>query len=71
MITLNAWNISLSPDTDPVLAWKGADYQINPHIKFFLLNGVYLPAYPVQFRTYQGNFQVPIQTSFNTKNFYY
>lgn len=71
-ISLNAWNISLSPVVDPVLAWKDEKYQINPYIKLFLLNWVYLPSYFGSGRSsYEETFQVPIETTFNTKNFYY
>jgi hypothetical protein len=70
-VSLDAWNLTLSPVSDPVLAWKDEKSQINPYIKIFLLNGIYLPDYPVQFHTYKEQFQVPVETSFNTKNFYY
>lgn len=69
-ISMDARNLTLSPDTDPTLAWKQNEYQINPHIKVFLLNRVYLPMRQEKLPAYKQQFQFVLQTAFNTKTLY-
>lgn len=69
-ISLDAWNLMIYPDADPTLMWKNDDYQINPYIKVFLLNKVYLPAWKNKLQSLPQDFQVVVETTFNTKNFY-
>ncbi|MDR0651604.1 MAG: hypothetical protein LBG59_09785 [Candidatus Peribacteria bacterium] len=69
-ISMDARNLMLSPDTDPTLAWKSDAYQINPHIKIFLLNRVYLPMRQKKIPAYLEQFQFALQTAFNTKTLY-
>jgi hypothetical protein len=69
-ITLDAWNLTLYPTVDPVLMWNKEEVQINPHIRVFLLNKVYLPAWKNKIQSLPRDFQVAAETSFNTKNFY-
>jgi hypothetical protein len=69
-ITLDAWNLTVYPDSDPVWAWKRDDYQINPYLKIFLLNKVYTPAWKNKIQNLPRDFQVAAETSFNIKSFY-
>jgi type II secretory pathway pseudopilin PulG len=69
-ISLDAWNLTIYPDSDPSLAWKEPAYQINPSIKIFLLNRVYIPAWKFKIKSTPKDFQVAVETTFNTKNFY-
>ena len=69
-ITLDAWNLTLYPDTDPVLMRDKPEYQINPYVKIFLLNKVYLPARRHKVQNLPEHFQVTAETTFNTKSFY-
>jgi len=65
-------NISISPLWNPELFWTEQNRQINPYMKIFVVNWVYLPEYA------SGNsvgssimeFKVPIQTTINMKSFY-
>ena len=69
-ITLAAWNIAVYPDSDPSLMWQNEDFQINPYIKIFLLNKVFLPAWKNKIQALPKHFQVAAETSFNTRSFY-
>jgi len=72
-ISLEARNLAIYPTKDPVLAWKSpvSDvYQINPYIKIFLLNRVYMPQRSAKLRNFSANLQIVLQTAFYTKSFY-
>ena len=60
-------NLSISPTWDPDLYWLSEWRQINPYMKILIVNGVYLPWNNGNSIT---NFNVPIETSINMKDFY-
>ena len=68
--SISAWNFSLSPVKDPVLAWLGQDFQINPVITFSLFSTLYYGAGENKFPSFLVP-SIPLQTTFNTKNFYF
>ncbi|MDR0859734.1 MAG: hypothetical protein LBO09_01800 [Candidatus Peribacteria bacterium] len=69
-MTVDAWNLTIYPDTDPQLAWNGTDYQINPYVKVFMLNRIYLPRWRLKLQRYFQDFQIAVETIFNTRSSY-
>ena len=67
-MSLKAWNITISPDTSPILAWRDG-VQINPYVKITLLNDLYLPQRKNRVSPY-FNASITLSTAFNTKSFY-
>ena len=66
-----AWNLSISPVEDPDLFWAKKEKQINPYLKIFIINWVYLPEIS---KESAGSsileFKIPLETTVNMKNFY-
>lgn len=65
--TIKTRNISISPVNDPDLYWENQDKQINPYMKVLIVNGIYAPAYSGSSIT---DFEIPIETTINMKDFY-
>ncbi len=68
-LSISAWNFSLSPTSDPVLAWSGQNSQINPVIILSLFSTLYYGSGEMKFPSSLIP-SIPLQTTFNTKNFY-
>lgn len=66
-----AWNLSISPVGDPDLFWAKKEKQINPYLKIFIINWIYLPEIS---KESAGSsileFKIPLETTINMKNFY-
>jgi hypothetical protein len=69
-ISVEARNLTLSPDTDPISSRKGGSYQVNPYVSIFLLHKVYYPQWKNKVRDYSSELQVAVETAFNTNTFY-
>jgi len=70
--TVTARNISISPLWNADLYWARQGRQINDYIKILIVNWVYMPYYNnVPMAQSIGDFKVPLQTSFNMKDFYW
>ena len=68
---ISAWNLTISPLWDPDLFWAREDRQINPYMKIFVINGVYLPfASKDAVGSSILDFKVPLETTINMKDFY-
>ena len=68
---VHAWNISMSPLGDPDLFWAADERQINPSMKIMMVSGIYPVVYGTgYFSSSIGNFQVPLWTTINMKDFY-
>ena len=69
--SITARNLTISPLWDPDLFWAEERRQINPYMKIFVINGVYLP-----FTSKDSigssilDFKVPLETTINMKDFY-
>ena len=69
--SVRAWNISMSPVGDSDLFWALEDRQINPSMTITLINWIYPVMYGTgYFSSSIGNFQVPLRTTINMKDFY-
>ena len=69
--TVTARNISISPLWDADLYWAKEDRQINDYLKILIVNWVYMPYYNAPMSQTIGEFKVPLQTTFNMKDFYW
>lgn len=69
--TVTARNISISPLWDADLYWSDQSRQINDFIKILIVNWVYMPYYNVPMSQSIWDFKVPLQTTFNMKDFYW
>jgi hypothetical protein len=69
-VSLDERNITIYPTKDPKIAWKENEVQINPYMQIFLLNRVYLPMWKSKLDSFSDEFQMAIQTTFNTKSVY-
>ena len=69
--TLMARNITISPLWDSDLYWADTDHQINDYMKILIVNWIYMPYYNnAPMSQSIGDFKVPLQTTFNMKDFY-
>jgi len=64
-----ARNISISPLWEADLYWKKPERQINAYMKIMTINWVYFPGLFNNTRSI-SNFQVPLETTINMKDFY-
>ena len=69
--TITAWNISISPLWDADLYWSNPNNQINDFMKILIINWVYMPYYNAPMAQSIWDFKVPLQTTFNMKDFYW
>ena len=66
-----AWNLSISPQWDPDLFWAEESHQINPYMKIFVVNGIYLPSLSKDsLGSSILDFKVPLETTIDMKDFY-
>lgn len=70
-ITISNWNITISPTKNPQYALAENEVQINPYFTLQLTSKLYgkIRQKKLGMQTID-NFQVSLQTTFNTKNFY-
>lgn len=69
--TVRLWNISISPLNDSDLYWADEDYQINPSMRLLIVNWVYGAIYGTgYFSSSINDFNVPLETTINMKDFY-
>ena len=69
-ISLSAWNLVISPRSDPNLAWNQTQFQIHPYISLFTYNGLYRPAWKDVSDEKIMNFFFPLKTTLNIKTSY-
>jgi len=70
-ITIADRNIQIYPDTNPDLAWLDYQVQINPYFSIKIQNKLYWEIRKTRLRnTSMDEFQMTLQTTFNTKNNY-
>jgi hypothetical protein len=69
-MTVDGRNLAIYPDTSPQLAWKSTDVQINPYVKVFMFNRIYLPRWKTKLKKYFQDFHVAVETIFNTRSSY-
>ena len=69
-ISLLAWKISISPRSDPNLAWNQQEFQIHPFLTLFTYNGLYRPAWKNVSDENIMNFFFPLKTTLNIKTSY-
>lgn len=66
-----AWNLSISPQWDPDLFWAEESHQINPYMKIFVVNGIYLPQISSgSLGSSILDFKIPLETTIDMKDFY-
>lgn len=66
-----SWNLSISPQWDPDLFWAEESHQINPYMKIFIVNGIYLPNIAKgDMGSSILDFKVPLETTIDMKDFY-
>lgn len=65
-----AWKATVSPTTDSELARSEEKRQINAYMKLLIVSGIYPPYYNGRMAESTREFQVPIETLINMKDFY-
>ena len=69
--SIDSWKLFISPQWDSDLYWAEQNRQINPYMKIFIVNGIYLP---LMAKWGVGSsildFKIPLETTINMKDFY-
>ena len=70
--SIHTWLLSIYPQNDPDLYWADESRQMNPYMRIFIENWIYLPEFfdKRSAGTSIMNFKIPLQTTINIKSFY-
>lgn len=71
-LTISNFNVIISPDENPKYVWRETDKQINPFITLTVESKLYWQIrYKKLWALSLDDFQLSLQTTFDTKNFYW
>jgi len=69
-ISIENWNIFLTPNKNPEYAWQESSAQINPYIRMVMTTKLNTASLPLVVKNMLKDYSFTLQTSFDSKGFY-
>lgn len=69
-ISIENWDITLTPNKNPEYAWKESSAQINPYIRMVMTTKLNTASLPLVVKNMLKDYSFTLQTSFDSKGFY-
>ena len=69
-ISIENWDITLTPNKNPEYAWKESSAQINPYIRMVMTTKLNTASLPLVVKNILKDYSFTLQTSFDSKGFY-